>query len=60
VLAKCAAGRQRDWDYVREALREHVVEIDVLLSRTADLPLPAAECERIAEALRGISAERVD
>lgn len=39
VLAKCVAGRQRDWDYARTALAEGIVELDVLLGRIDALPV---------------------
>jgi hypothetical protein len=40
VLAKCAAGRQRDWDFARAAVELSVVELDELVRRANDLPLP--------------------
>lgn len=39
VLAKCVAGRERDWEYARTALAEGIVEIEVLLSRIDTLPV---------------------
>jgi hypothetical protein len=57
VLAKCAAGRERDWEFAREAIRHGVVDADELLRRTHDLPLPAAQCRRIARLLRAILAD---
>ncbi len=39
VLAKCVAGRERDWDFAREALKAGVVNADVLRSRIDDLPV---------------------
>lgn len=39
VLSKCAAGRQRDWDYAKEAIAGGVVQGNILLARIADLPL---------------------
>jgi hypothetical protein len=56
VLAKCAAGRGRDWEFARAAIREGVVDADELLRRTDDLPLPAAAREHIARLLRGIAS----
>jgi hypothetical protein len=58
VLSKCAAGRDRDWEYAREALRTGVVEGRVLLERVDDLPLPSAECDHMAAMLRGILSAR--
>jgi hypothetical protein len=39
VLSKCAAERERDWHYAREALRALIVDPDVLLARVPDLPV---------------------
>lgn len=40
VLSKCAAGRERDWDYAREALNAGIVDARILLARVLDLPVP--------------------
>lgn len=53
VLSKCAAGRQRDWEFAEEALRHGLVELATLLARAPDLPLRAAKIERIEVMLRG-------
>lgn len=55
VLSKCAAGRERDWEYAREALRHGLVDAAQLKRRAADLPLPPAETERIQRMLAGIN-----
>ncbi|HEU0018733.1 MAG TPA: DUF6036 family nucleotidyltransferase [Thermoleophilaceae bacterium] len=39
VLAKCAAGRDRDWEFALDALRAGLVRGDELLGRIGDLPL---------------------
>lgn len=39
VLAKCVAGRDRDWDFTREALHAGLVELDELLNRVERLPV---------------------
>ena len=39
VLSKCAAGRERDWEYARAALRAQIVDPEVLLARVPDLPV---------------------
>jgi hypothetical protein len=39
VLAKCVAGRERDWEFAREALAHHLVDTRVLLGRIDDLPV---------------------
>jgi uncharacterized nucleotidyltransferase DUF6036 len=56
VLSKCAAGRERDWDYASEALRAQIVQGDVLLARVPDLPVPEKTCEHVDGMLRGIIA----
>ncbi len=54
VLAKCAANRDRDWEFARDALVGGVVEIETLLGRVADLPLAAAERTKIGGRLRAL------
>ncbi len=54
VLSKCVAGRERDWEFAKEALRHGLVDADELQRRTADLPLPPAGIERIQRMLAGI------
>jgi hypothetical protein len=56
VLAKCAAGRERDWEFAAEALRAGIVEADVLLDRAADLPLPQAGIAHVQSNLRAVIA----
>jgi len=56
VLAKCAAGRERDWEFAREAIRAGVVHADELLRRADDLPLPAARRAQVARQLRALAA----
>lgn len=41
VLAKCVAGRERDWEFARLAIQENLVEVEELLRRVRDLPAPA-------------------
>ncbi|MGH2832088.1 MAG: hypothetical protein ACRDK2_04880 [Solirubrobacteraceae bacterium] len=55
VLAKCAAGRDRDWEYAREAVRAGVVQGEILLARVQELPLPATQLGHIETMLRGIA-----
>jgi hypothetical protein len=56
VLSKCAAGRDRDWDYVTEALRAGIVQADVLLARVPDLPVAEELRDHIEAMLRGVIA----
>jgi hypothetical protein len=57
VLAKCAAGRPRDWEFARVALATGVVEAQTLLPRVADLPLNDGHRAHIASVLTGIVAD---
>jgi hypothetical protein len=56
VLSKCAAGRDRDWDYAAHALKEGIVERETLLSRATDLPVLEETRENVGKMLRGIIA----
>lgn len=56
VLAKCVAGRGRDWEFAGEALEADLVEIDKLLALTDNLPAPASDREHIRAMLTGITA----
>jgi hypothetical protein len=56
VLAKCVAGRDRDWEFAADALAGELVRLEDLLSRLEDLPKPPADPEYIGEMLRGIAA----
>ncbi len=48
VLAKCAAGRERDWEFARTAVSTGIVAKDTLLSRLDDMPISSADRERIS------------
>lgn len=54
VLSKAVAGRGRDWECVEIALREGLVEPDVLLARVDDLPVAASSRRRVRSMLGGI------
>ena len=54
VLAKCAAGRERDWEFAGEALQHGLADPQELQRRSAGLPLPADEVERIQRMLAAI------
>lgn len=56
VLAKCAAGRDRDWEFARDALAAELVQVEELIRRAEDLPVSASEKERIRKALAGVAA----
>ena len=55
VLSKCAAGRERDWDFARDALKGGLVEYEELARRTDDLPLDQQAQEHVAAMLDGIA-----
>lgn len=54
VLSKCAAGRERDWAFAREALQHGLAQPELLQRRAADLPLPAEDIQRIEQTLTAI------
>ena len=55
VLAKCAAGRERDWEFARDAIAAGLVRMEELFRRIDDLPEPADQ-GRIRRLLEGIVA----
>lgn len=54
VLSKCVAGRQRDWEFAREAVAHGLVDGKELKRRVADLPIPPERIEAIQRRLAGI------
>lgn len=54
VLAKCVAGRDRDWEYAAQAIRDRVVRADELLRRVPDLPISGHDRDGVERMLRGI------
>lgn len=54
LLSKCAAGRERDWEFAKEALRHGLADPDELQRQAAELPLPADDKERIKRTLAAI------
>jgi len=57
ILAKCVAGRDRDWEFTREALRTRLVDPDELLRRVSCLPVSPDEQTQIRELLGAIVGE---
>lgn len=57
ILAKCAAGRGRDWEYAEASLRSGLVDIDALLPLIPTIPIEPAQHAHIAARLLGIAAE---
>jgi hypothetical protein len=56
IVSKCAAARDRDWEYVETALAHRLVQLDVLRTRIADLSVDRAERDRVSAMLEGIAA----
>jgi hypothetical protein len=57
VLAKCAAGRDRDWDFARDALEAGLVDGQVLLDRVESLPIEASRRSHVSAVLSGIISQ---
>lgn len=58
VLAKCAAGRDRDWDFALEALNAGLVDVEELLRRTDDLPIDGARRDHVRTMVEGLARKR--
>lgn len=57
VLAKCAAGRDRDWDFARDALQAGLVGLDELIGRIDDLPIDRAARQHVRQMIDGMSSQ---
>jgi hypothetical protein len=57
VLAKCAAGRDRDWEFARDALAANLVRVEELLGRIDGLPVRASDRAHIRKMLTGIAVQ---
>lgn len=55
VLAKCAAGRERDWEYAEAALSGRLVALDRLTELIPTMPLAPATQRLIAARLQALS-----
>lgn len=60
VASKCAATRDRDWEYVQDAIAHGLVDVETLLARARELPVPGAERARVERMVRGIVARVED
>lgn len=58
VLAKCVAGRDRDIDFARVALRHEIVDAVELRSRAAALPVDPERRAGVERILAGLAAGR--
>jgi hypothetical protein len=54
VLSKCVAGRERDWQFARDALDAGLVKADTLFARAAELPVEPARRDHIRTQLASI------
>jgi uncharacterized nucleotidyltransferase DUF6036 len=54
VLAKCAAGRDRDWEFALSALRAGLVDGDELLVRIDAMPLDETRCGHVRSMVTGL------
>lgn len=53
VLAKCVAGRERDWEFARTAIEHRLVDLEELFRRLPDLPAPADQAQ-VRKMLEGL------
>jgi|HigsolmetaAR202D_1030399.scaffolds.fasta_scaffold11857_3 hypothetical protein len=56
VLAKCVAGRDRDWEFAKDAIAAGVVDAETLLSRVDLLPVSTERIEGIRRHLEALAA----
>lgn len=56
VLAKCVAGRDRDWEFAQVAIDAGLVEVEELRDRLEDLPQPPADPRRVRKMIDGVVA----
>lgn len=54
VLSKCVAGRERDWEFVADALRHELADPGDLRRRARDLLLDGARLEDVKGMLEGV------
>jgi hypothetical protein len=55
ILSKCAAGRERDWLYAKEAVMAGLVDVELLFVRIADLPVDAGARKHVEKMLRALT-----
>jgi hypothetical protein len=56
VLSKCAAGRERDWEFAEEAIRHGLADPDELRRRVADLAVGDERLEAVRRTVEGVIA----
>jgi hypothetical protein len=57
VLSKCVAGRDRDWEFARDAVAAGLVETDELFARIPQIPRARPDRERLRKMLTGLLAQ---
>ncbi len=57
LLSKCVAGRERDWEFVEEALRHGLADPVELARRVPKLPISASRIEAVRSMVEGIVAQ---
>ena len=58
VLAKCVAGRQRDWDFALDALDTGLVDAEELLRRIDGLPIDSSRQNHVRTMVEGLVRRR--
>lgn len=53
VLAKCVAGREKDWKFVEDSIRHDLVVVDDLRARVGELPVDRDHRELVRQGLEG-------
>jgi hypothetical protein len=56
LLSKCVAGRDRDWEFVEEALRYGLADAAELRRRAGDLPIDDSQRDLVQRTLEGVIA----
>jgi hypothetical protein len=56
LLSKCVAGRERDWDFVEEAIRHGLAQAQELSRRVGDLPIPENRRDEVGRMVEGAAA----
>ena len=56
VLSKCAAGRERDWEFAEEALRHGLADPAELRGRVSEMPLAGARLRALRRTVEGVIA----
>jgi hypothetical protein len=55
AVAKLAAGREKDLDFIGGLLRHKLVDVDLIKSRLIQTPLPAQKLETVLARLKRIA-----